>query len=135
MSALPIILRWITWSVGNGKLISIGLDAFIGGNDRCFLSPALVTFLHNQNIYTLAQAAHPKDTTGMMEWLDSNHLKLTGLLSLEWESFLLTLRSSGIALSTSNDKLFWSWNPSTGSVPVNSTFLSIIHANFKEEKR
>jgi ribonuclease HI len=120
---------------GKQKLISIGLDAFIGGNDRCFFSPALVSHIHNQNIYTLAQAARPYATAVSTDWLDSNHLKLTGMLAKEWDSFVLTLRLSGITLSDSNDHLVWSWNPSTGSVPVNSAFHSIIHANFKEEKQ
>jgi hypothetical protein len=135
MTALPIILRWIAWTVGSGNQISLGLDAFIGGNDLCFLSPTLISHIHNLNIFTLAQAARPNVTASPTVWFDSNQLKLTGEIAIEWDSFILTLRTNGITLTESNDQLVWSWNRSLGTVLVNSAFQSIIFTNLKDEKR
>jgi hypothetical protein len=36
MTAMPILLRWMAWTVDCGKQISLGLDAFVGGNDSVF---------------------------------------------------------------------------------------------------
>jgi hypothetical protein len=74
MTAMPIILRWMAWTVGCGKQISLGLDAFVGGNDVFSFSP-LISHLHNMNIFSLAQAARHFDSHPRLVWFDSNHLK------------------------------------------------------------
>jgi hypothetical protein len=135
MSTMPIILRWTTWTVGCGKQITLGLDAFVGGNDSCFLSTSLISHLHNLNIYSLAQAALPNGSTHSTVWIDSKHLKLSGDLALEWDNFILALRTNGISLNESCDKLVWSWNRALGTVTVKLAYQSILFSNLKGEKR
>jgi hypothetical protein len=110
MIAMPIILKWTAWTVGCGKQISIGLNAFIGGNYLCFLSSPLIHHLHNKNIYLLAQASNHNVSTSQIVSIDSNQLKLIGELALEWDNFILAPRPNGISLNDLSDKIVWSWN-------------------------
>jgi len=135
MTTLPIILRWMAWIVGCGKQISLGLDAFVGGNDLCFLSLPLISQLHNLNIHSLSQVALQIDSASPIVWIDSNHLNLSGELALEWENFILYLRTNGISLNDSSDNLVWSWNWALGTVSVKLTYQSILFSNLKGENR
>ena len=134
MSVIPIILWWTTWTVGCGKQINLGLDAFVGGNDSCFLSTSLISHLHNLNIYSLAQAALPNGSTHSIVWIDSKHIKLSGDLDLEWDNFILALRTNGISLNESYDKLVLSWNRALGAVTAKLAYQSILFSNLKGEK-
>jgi ribonuclease HI len=135
MTTMPIILRWTAWTVGCGKQISLGMDAFVGGNDRCFLSHPLISHLHNLNIFSLAQAALPNNSTSSTVWIDSKQLNLSGELALEWDNFILAIRSNGIYLKDSCDKLVWSWNRALGIVTVKQAYQSILYSNLKGENR
>jgi hypothetical protein len=135
MLVMPIILRWTAWTVGCEKQISLGLDAFFGGNDLCFLSSPLISHFHNMNIYSLAQVALHNESASPTVWIDSNHLKLSGELALEWDNFILALRTNGISLNDSSDKLVWSWNRSLGTVFVKLAYQSILYSNLKGENR
>jgi hypothetical protein len=62
-------------------------------------------------------------------------LKLSGELALEWDSFILALRTNGISLNDSSDKLVWSWNRALGTVSVKLAYQSILFTNLKGENR
>jgi hypothetical protein len=132
---MPIILWWTTWTVGCGKKISLGMDSFVGGNNRCFLSLPLISHLHNLNIFSLAQAALPNNSTSLTVWIDSKQLNLSGELALEWDNFILTIQTNGIYLKDSCDKLVWSWNRALGIATAKQAYQSILYSNLKGENR
>jgi hypothetical protein len=52
----------------------------------------------------------------------SQQLGLTDGLKTEWENFVTILKSSGINLKNTNDKIIWSWNRSIGEVTANLAY-------------
>jgi hypothetical protein len=46
-------------------------------------------------------------------------------MKIEWENFVTILKSSGIHLKNTNDKIVWTWNRSTGEVTANLAYQSI----------
>jgi hypothetical protein len=78
MGSLPIIKRWLAWSIGCGKQIMIGLDPFIGCNASFRLSDSLIQHLNNLHIFSLAQATLPNAPGTQQSWLEADHLGLSG---------------------------------------------------------
>jgi hypothetical protein len=60
---------------------------------------------------------------------------LTGDLATEWRNFLTLLKSSGISLNNSKDKIVWSWNKAVGNVTTNLAYQSISFINTTEDIR
>jgi hypothetical protein len=110
MGSLHIIKQWLAWKIGCGKQVIIGKDPFIGDNASYKLSTSLIQHLNSRYIYTLAQAALPDIPGSTQRWIDANQLGLSGDLATEWNNYILNLKSSGITLNNSNDKIVWSWN-------------------------
>jgi hypothetical protein len=135
MNSLPLIKRWLAWSIGCGKQVILGLDPFIGGNTSFSLSGPLIHHLNNVHIFSLAQAAIPNGVGTNQCWLEANHLGLSGEMATEWNNFLIMLRSSGISLNNSRDKLVWSWNRAKGSVTANLAYQSLSYINLLDDNR
>ena len=75
---MPIIKRWLAWSIGCGKHVILRLDPFIGGNASFRLSSPLIQHLNNLHIFSLAHAAFPYDVGTKQGWREANHLGLSG---------------------------------------------------------
>jgi hypothetical protein len=99
------------------------------------LSTSLIQHLNNRHIYTLAQAALPDVPGFTQRWIDANQLGLSGDLATEWNNFLLILKSSGITLNNTNDKIVWSWNKAMGTITANLAYQSISNNYHKERTR
>jgi hypothetical protein len=135
MDSMHIIKRWLAWLIGCGKQVILGMDPFIGGNASYRLSSPLIQHLNNLHIFSLAQAALPFDVGTNQGWLEANHLGLSRELATKWSNFLLVLRSSGISLNNSKDKIVWSWNMAMGSVTANLAYQSISFINHMDGNR
>jgi hypothetical protein len=133
MASLHIIKRWLAWLIGCGKQVILGMDPFIGDNASYRLLGPLIQHLNNQHIYTLAQVAAPNDVGNNQRWLEAIHLGLTREMATEWSNFLLVLKSSGISLNNSKDKIVWSWNRAMGTVTTNLAYQSITFSNTMED--
>jgi len=53
-------------------------------------------------------------------------------MSTEWNDYILNLKSSGIILNNSNDKIVWSCNRATGIVTIDLAYKSISYKQNKE---
>jgi hypothetical protein len=95
MKSVHLINHWLSWNPGSGQLIALGKDRILGMGENSFLSLNILSALHCQNIFTLAQAMRHYDRQHLSStWLNSNDLGFTGDLAIEWEHFrkaLLTL--------------------------------------------
>jgi hypothetical protein len=129
MASLHIIKQWLAWLIGCGKQIILGMDPFIGDNYSFRLSGPLIQHLNNQHIYSLAQVASTNDAGNNQSWIESIHLGLIGELATKWSNFLLLLKSSGISLNNTKDKIVWSWNKEMGTVTANLSYQSIYFTN------
>jgi hypothetical protein len=56
-------------------------------------------------------------------------------MKTELENFVTILKSSGIHLKNTNDKIVWTWNRSTREITANLAYQSILFLNQMEERR
>jgi hypothetical protein len=56
-------------------------------------------------------------------------------MKIEWNDYVTMLRSSGIKLNNTSDKIVWSWNRATGDVTANLAYQSITFSNILDENR
>jgi hypothetical protein len=79
--------------------------------------------------------ATTNDVGNNQSWLEAIHLSLMGERATEWSNFLLVLKSNGISLNHSKDKIAWSWNKAMGTVRTNLAYQSITFSNTIEDIR
>jgi hypothetical protein len=89
------------------------------------LSATLIHYLNSKGIYSIAQVVDPNALNNAQYWLNSFQLNLSGDMSNEWNNFITVLKSSGVSLNQSNDKLVWSWNREDGSVSADLAYQCI----------
>jgi hypothetical protein len=128
MSSFHIIKQWLAWQIGNEKQVILGKDPFIGDNSSFNLSETLIQLLNKKGIYSIAQAVDPNTLDNSQYWLNTNQLSLSRELSIEWNNYIAVLKSNGLSLNQSNDKLVWSWNRAVGSIYADLAYQCI--ANF-----
>jgi hypothetical protein len=115
----------LAWQIGSEKQVIIGKDPFIGDNSSYKLSAPLIHILNIKGIYSISQVAITNTLSNSQNWINANQLGLTGNLSNEWNNFITMLKSNGVSLNNSNDKIVWSWNKAFGSVVADLTYQCI----------
>jgi len=113
LTALPVIKQWLTWEVGSGQIILLGLDPFVGGGSFYKLSDNLVSSLNSYGIYTLAQI---KNEAYGSKWITGQELHLSGKEDSDWSCFMTVLDQNAISLSNKPYRLVCSWNKKHGKV-------------------
>ena len=79
------ISKALSWKVGNGKLIILGVDQIMGLDDSYVLSPELVECLHDYVMYSLNHAQNlGRGSNSNGYWLGADDLKLGGDWKEEW---------------------------------------------------
>jgi hypothetical protein len=126
MSSFHLIKQWLAWKIGNGNQAILVKDPFIGDNSSFKLSTPLIQSLNTKGIYSISQDVDPITLNNTQYWLNSNHLNLTGDMSIKWNNYIKVLKSSGVSLNQSNDKIVWSWNRACGSVSTNLAYQFIV---------
>jgi len=132
MTTLPIIKRWLTWKVGSGQRILLGMDPFVGGGSFYKLSDNIVSSLHSNGKFTLA---HINKEAFCSNWLTGQDLNLAGKEALEWSCFLSGLEQNAISLANKPDRLVWSWNKEDGMIKVKKVYDALVNHELYDEQK
>ena len=101
--------------MGNGTLIFLGIDPFVGMRDNFPLFVRLIRDLHERNMYDLKKVFFVKETY-KPGWLYSVELNLNKELVGEWDLFVKNLAYVGIYLTEQENLLVWDKNKGSGVV-------------------
>lgn len=127
LNFINIVLKWISWSLGDGTKIRLGEDPILGMEDNHKLSKGLINHLHEKGISHLFKIKeHNDDMMGGKGWMNANSLNLSPKYYVEWNSFTKSLRTFGIFLCEMDYNLLWTWNTSNGILSSNLAYASII---------
>ena len=125
MQILPWLGSYLTWQVGDGKNILLGIDPIVGIQSSLNLPEDLRTYLEDLNICTLSQARNTV-LPAKSYWLSADGLDLGGSYHNIWDVFIKELQVVGIHLTDSPDTLLWSYNKCQGSLSAKAAYDSIV---------
>ena len=125
LQTLPWLGCDLSWQVGNGENILLGIDTIVGASHPGTLPSGLLNFLDDMEINTLAHA-HNTLAGSPHYWYSSEDLCITGSWKSGWDSLTKALDLGGIRLHTRADSLIWAFNKQKGSVTANLVYDSIV---------
>ena len=103
----------LTWKIGNGDKIVLGMDPFIGRDHFYKLSGTLIFYLFSPGINMLSHIRNPLAANhDLSYWFLSSDLGLQGGLEIEWKNFIVGIKHLVIKLGEKEYRLVWSWNKS-----------------------
>jgi hypothetical protein len=116
-ASLPIILNWLAWDPGDGRLIEVGRDSILDLGNKAFLSAPLRAHLRSKNLIFLHQfyTASIPSSLGF-SWLSGTDLQLKLEHRAEWDYYTQSLTTAGIYLKTKADTLLWTGGDRSGRV-------------------
>jgi hypothetical protein len=117
VSAFALVGPWTAWKVGDGRMVRLGEDLWVGSGNRFNLSTPLIVALRARGLHTLADAcAKLPQLRGRAGWKSVTLLDLTADLAQEWDDFLELLCGSYVTINPKvEDSLCWSYNSTDGS--------------------
>lgn len=75
VESFKVIEQGLAWKIGNGRNLKIGLDPWIGCNEKYALSPGLIKHLESKSIFTLNQVEKEGQSTMWGQaWKDGEDL-------------------------------------------------------------
>ena len=81
MLAFPVIGKWTTWKIRDGRKVRIGEDPLIGAGDDYRLTADIKEKLRLQQIIVLVDGqVQPVQSRGRNSWKSSQDLALNGAL-------------------------------------------------------
>lgn len=134
------IYQWLgsklAWNVGNGKSVIVGVDPIPGMAGDFQISSSLVDYLAEIGYDTLSRIKKPHGiNSDPYYWYSAKDLGISGVVTLEWDEYILRLNSSGCRLNDQKDTFSWISNSETGTITAKSAYLELIRENlFHEEK-
>ena len=121
------ISRSLSWKVGCGEEIRLGIDPVLGLEVQFLSSPSLIAFLNAQDIWHLSQVRNCSGSMFLEDyWFTAGYIGLPGDLAFEWSNFILALNSASIRLTEKADDLVWSVNKVDGKVSAKDVYSYII---------
>jgi hypothetical protein len=117
----------VAWKISNGRLVRVGIDPFIGGEDSYLLPNLMVRYLNSLGIHTLDQCLGSRSVFGgSVVWISAQTLGLSGFWSICWDAYIDGLHREGICLGSAVDSIVWTGHPS-GSVSTNALYSMIFN--------
>lgn len=119
------ILNGLSWHIGNGRQVRIGLDPFAGITDESYRLPEqLVIKLQSRGYGRLANIRCASGSS-LHYWLSSRDLGLSSLEVVYWNRYLDILHRHGIRLTNNDDVLVWDGAPD-GNITAKSLYTHLI---------
>lgn len=118
-NSMPIILKDLSWKVGRGIQMFIGIDLICRIADISYLSCSLIRELHARNMFVLKDISYEGDSG---KWASSVVLGLSDRSAKEWDRFILALKKGNVSLNDSPDELVWMYNSKDGKVNANLAY-------------
>lgn len=127
---LPIIRSGLTWRIGNGISVHVGVDLWISCGNLYKLSPYMTDYLNRRGVVTIAQIRDLLNTSIYQKsWLSMDALDIPEQWHLEWRQYTTALKESHVGLKDDKDKLIWALAQKGTYTPKEG--YPIIHARHK----
>lgn len=108
VESFKVIEQGLAWKIGNGRNLKIGLDPWVGCNEKYSLSPGLIRHLESKSIFTLNQVENEGQSSMWGQaWKDGEDLGMNHRWWNEWNSYIQELIRSNFWLKDSPDSLIW----------------------------
>lgn len=107
--------RGLTWHVGNGETIRVGLDPIVGMGSPYSLRNDLREYLEEYGILTLDQARNYSPDARYYR-LSAEDLDLGGDWKLFWNNYISGLEYGKIRLNSQVESLLWSYKNYAGNL-------------------
>jgi len=106
--------------MGDGKIVILGEDAWMGDVNNYMLSLPLLNLLRENNIFSLKDVSiRSPQLTRRLGWRDMNSLGLHEVLTEEWAAYIKLRCENFISLDEDvEDSLCWSQNHRNGSYSI-----------------
>jgi ribonuclease HI len=132
LSSLPILLQGLSWNPGNGCLIEVGRDSFLGLGRKALLSPPLLAHLQAKSLIFLHQFCY-QTTNGPLgdTWLNGSDLQLDPEFLTEWDDFIKLIKESGLRLQDKSDSIFWTGGDGSGQLNAKNVYLALATNSWK----
>ena len=128
LQVLPWMGKHLSWQIGNGECILLGLDPFVGLGSSFAFPEELRSYLVDLDICTLAHARNFCSIEPQY-WYSATDLDLAGTYSLIWDDYIRELSASGIRLTDSPDKLAWTFNKSSIDISAKEAYNCIYQSS------
>lgn len=126
VEAFSVIEQGLAWKVGDGRLIRIGRDPWVGCNDDYSLSPGLLRHLDSKGITSLNQVEKVgQSTIWGLAWKDDVDLGINVRWKAEWEVFIKELQRSNVRIKDEPDCLLWAQSK-TGDYSPKDGYLFLM---------
>jgi hypothetical protein len=110
-----------------GTDILIARDKILGLEEQSILSSNLRSQLFSSNFLCLAQVRSSIFILPLLDnWLGSGELNLSGQNATDWDSFMVSLRSTNISLNDEPDSLLWAGGDAIGFITVKNLYTSLL---------
>lgn len=118
LNVMPLIRDNILWRIGNGSLVRIGCDPWLGSGNALILPEGLVRYLNSRGIKYLAQIGDQQHSTIFSQaWIIDRQWQLTDEWNSIWKDYIQALTESHIRLKEDEDELIWDVSKSGHYVP------------------
>lgn len=125
-TGLLLLNRWLTWQVGNGYQVSVGIDLILGTSHSGILSPSLLQTLQHLGINYLYQVPNVFVVQHEINsWIPAHELHLSGSVAIEWNLYISGLSHAGIYLNEDLDQIYWSFGSGEGTVSTKLAYEAI----------
>ena len=114
-----LTLSWLgiglTWLVGKGLAVQIGIDSIVGLGSPFSLTQDLREYLEDFSIYSLDQARN-LTSCAQSYWFTAEELDLVGNWKHQWDAYTVGLEFGRIRLTEQCDTLLWSHDKYIGAL-------------------
>lgn len=118
IQSFGLIGSCLVWRVGNGRLVWVGLDPWVGCGGAHILPVDLRLFLSSRSVYFLSDLVNPRSSSMWHQgWLSQQRLGLSVEHQVRWSDYLAVFRNSHIKISVR--ELVWEHYTSREYTPKN----------------
>ena len=112
--AFDIIGDFLVWKIGNGSVVRIGLDPWIGCKWRHALPLPMLERLRLVGLYCLSNIGiHGMSALMAQQWFTAYFIGFTDPFEIDvWNGYLAILKSSHVRISNDDDILVWNLSKS-----------------------
>jgi hypothetical protein len=126
LKSLHLITHWLSWRLGSGHSVLLGLDYILGLGNSSFLTRQLITELNRNNMVYLYQALGESRPGYLSDhWKTSEEIGLSGNLAVEWDAYCRDLIGAGVQLQNQEDALIWTGGDRSGCLTVKNIYCAL----------